>query len=100
MQKIKLIFDSLNYTGYICWSFSIYNFLGEIFTHTFNIQNVNSFFSCIATIVAVAFAIAKLIAYVRDSKIKSKILEEELKEKQNANFYNKWSNEFLKDREK
>jgi len=40
------------------------------------------------------FAVFKLIAYVRDSKIKSKLLEQELIAKENDNFYKKWNQEF------
>jgi len=43
----------------------------------------------------VFFAYYKLRTYIRDSKTRSEILEQELLEKKNANFYKKWHNEFL-----
>ena len=60
----------------------------------FNYKNINSFLSACAAIVALVFAIFKLLAYVRDSKIKSKLLEQELIAKENDNFYKKWNHEF------
>ena len=59
-----------------------------------------------AATVALIFAVFKLVAYVRDSKIKSKILEEELIEKHNKNlfnsghidFYDKFNNEFNREK--
>jgi len=47
-----------------------------------------------AAIVALIFAVFKLLAYIRDSKIRSKLLEQELIAKENDNFYKKWNHEF------
>jgi hypothetical protein len=47
------------------------------------------------TLIAVFFAYYKLRTYIRDSRIKSQILEQELREKQDNHFYKKWNKEFI-----
>lgn len=94
MRYLKFIFNVINYIGYCLWGFSTINFLEQLLNNNFNYKNINSFLSACAAIVALVFAIFKLLAYVRDSKIKSKLLEQELIAKENDNFYNKWNHEF------
>lgn len=94
MHYARFVFNAINYIGYCFWSFSILNFAEQILNDNFNFKNINSFLSACAAIVALVFAIFKLLAYVRDSKIKSKLLEQELIAKENDNFYNKWNHEF------
>lgn len=94
MHYLKFIFNAINYIGYCLWSFSTLTFLEELLNDNFNYKNINSFLSACAAIVALVFAIFKLLAYVRDSKIKSKLLEQELIAKENDNFYKKWNHEF------
>lgn len=94
MHYLKFIFNAINYIGYCLWGFSTINFLEQLLNDNFNYKNINSFLSACAAIVALVFAIFKLLAYVRDSKIKSKLLEQELIAKENDNFYNKWNHEF------
>ncbi len=104
MHLLKYAFNSFNYVGYCLWGFSTINLLEQLLDKSFNFKNLNSFFSLLATIIALIFAIVKLINYIKDSKIKSKILEEELIEKHNKNrvnsghidFYDKFNNEFNK----
>lgn len=99
MHYARFVFSIINYVGYCFWSFSVLNFAEQILNDNFNFKNINSFLSACAAIVALVFAIFKLMAYVRDSKIRSKMLEQELIEKQNNNFYKKWNQEFLDKRE-
>jgi len=94
MHYVRYVFSVLNYIGYCLWSFSTLNFLEQILNDNFNFKSINSFLSAMAAIVALVFAIFKLIAYVRDSKIRSKLLEQELIAKENDNFYKKWNHEF------
>lgn len=100
MHCVKLIFNAVNFVGYLFWGFSVLTFFEQILNDNFNFKNINSFLSAMAAIVALIFAIFKLLAYVRDSKIKSKLLEQELISKQNENelgkvdFYKKWNHEF------
>jgi len=104
MHYVKLIFNAFNYTGYCLWGFSVISFLDQVLNATFNYKNINSFLSCMAAIVALIFAVFKLLAYIRDSRIKTKLLEEELIDKHNKNkfnsghidFYDKFNNEFNK----
>lgn len=94
MHYARFVFNAINYIGYCFWSFSILNFAEQILNDNFNFKNINSFLSACAAVVALVFAIFKLLAYVRDSKIKSKLLEQELIAKENDNFYKKWNHEF------
>lgn len=104
MHLLRYAFNCFNYVGYCFWGFSTINLLEQLLNKSFNFKNLNSFFSLLATIIALIFAIVKLINYIKDSKIKSKILEEELIEKHNKNrvnsghidFYDKFNNEFNK----
>lgn len=106
MHYLKFVFNAVNYVGYCLWGFSTINFLEQLLNNNFNFKNINSFLSACAAIVALVFAIFKLLAYVRDSRIKTKLLEEELIEKHNKNkfnsghidFYDKFNNEFNKDK--
>ena len=94
MHYLKFVFNAINYVGYCLWGFSTINFLEQLLNDNFNYKNINSFLSACAAIVALVFAVFKLLAYIRDSKIKSKLLEQELIAKENDNFYKKWNHEF------
>ena len=94
MHYVRLIFNACNYLGYCFWSISVLSFFEQVLNDNFSFKNINSFLSACAAVVALIFAVFKLLAYIRDSRIKSKILEEELFEKQNRNFYNKFNKEF------
>ena len=106
MHYVRFVFNCFNYVGYCFWGFSTMNFFEQILSNSFNYKNINSFLSFMAATVALIFAIFKLVAYVRDSKIRSKILEEELIEKHNKNrfnsghvdFYDKFNNEFNREK--
>ena len=105
MHYVRYAFSSINYIGYCLWGFSTLNFLEQLLNASFNYKNINSFLSSLAAIVALIFAIFKLLAYIRDSRIKTKLLEEELIDNHNKNrfnsghvdFYDKFNNEFNKD---
>jgi len=102
MGGFRFLINCINYIGYFFWSVSILSFFEKILNDNFSFKNINSFLSACAAFVALIFAVFKLIAYIRDSKIKSKILEEELIEKHNKNrfnsghidFYDKFNNDF------
>ena len=94
INEIKSVAYFLNCLGYFLWGFSILSFFDDVLNATFDFKNINSFLSMITAVLALVFAFFKLVAYIRDSKIKSKILEQELFEKENNNFRKKWSKEF------
>jgi len=102
MQQIKAFLNFLNYTGYCVWSLSIYSFLDELLNNSVNLKSINSFLSCIATVVAIAFGIAKLFFFIRDSITKSQLLKEDLQDRidkrnnSGINFYKKFNDEFNK----
>lgn len=96
MEFVRFLFNVRDYFIGVIYSFT---FIDVIKKALFNELNLNSFTNVVqllATIVALVFGYYKLLAYIRDSRIKTKILEQELREKELANFYRKHNKEFIK----
>lgn len=100
MQTAKYLFNALNYGFYCFYSFTFIDVIRKIIFDQFNITNATSFFQLLLTIIGVFFAYYKLIAYKRDSIIKSEILEQELKEKKFKNSHGDFYKEFIEPFEK
>jgi len=96
MQTVKWLFNSLNYGFYCLYSFTLIDVIKKVIFNEFNLSNATNFVQFILTLIGVFFAYYRLRSYIRDSKIKSEILEEELTAKKQANFYHKWDEEFIK----
>lgn len=95
MNTLKIIFNALNYCFFVFYSFTIIDVVKKITFGEFYLSNATNFAQFILTLIGVFFAYFKLRTYIRDSRIKSQILEQELREKQDNHFYRKWSKEFL-----
>lgn len=95
MQTIKWIFSSLNYGFYCFYSFTLIDVIRKVVFDEFHLTNATNFAQFILTVIGVFFAYYKLRAYMRDSIVKSKILEQELLEKERGNFPYKWKKEFI-----
>jgi len=95
MQTAKWIFNALNYGFYCLYSFTFIDVIRKLIFDQFNINNATNFVQFILTVIGVFFAYYKLKTYIRDSKIRSKILEQELLEKERSNFPYKWHKEFI-----
>ncbi len=80
---------------YSLYSFTLLDVIKKITFGEFYLSNATNFVQFLLTLVGLFFAYYKLKTYIRDSRTRSKILEQELIEKENANFYKKWSKEFL-----
>ena len=100
MQTIKWLFSSVNYVFYCFYSFTLIDVLRKIFFDEFHLTNATNFAQFLLTVIGVFFAYYKLRVYVRDAKVKSEILEQELIHKKNSNFYTKWDKEFIEPFEK
>ena len=108
MHHLRTLFNAVNYTGYCLWGFSVLHFFEQLINDNFNFHNINNFLSCLAAVIALVFAVFKLIVYIRDSRVKSELLQEDLRdrkfktlqrdidEKKLKEFYEKWHDEFLK----
>jgi len=96
MQTIKLFFNALNYLFFVFYSFTIIDVVKKVTFGEFYLSNATNFVQFLLTLIGLFFAYYKLRTYMRDSRTKSKILEQELREKQDIHFYKKWNNEFLK----
>ena len=95
LQRMNWLVTPLNYLFYCFYSFTFIDVVFKILFDNFNLGNATNFAQFILTIIGVFFAYYKLMAYIKDSKIKSAILEQDLIAKRNANFYNKWDHEFI-----
>jgi len=95
MHEIRWLLNTLNYGLYCFYSFTIIDVAKKITLGEFYLSNATNFVQFLLTLVGLAFAYYKLRTYIRDSRIKSKILEQELMERQDRHLYKKWNNEFI-----
>jgi predicted membrane protein len=95
MQTIKFLFNALNYCFFVFYSFTLIDVAKKITFGEFYLSNATNLLQFLMTLIAVFFAYYKLRTYIRDSRIKSQILEQELREKQDNHFYKKWNKEFI-----
>ena len=95
MQTAKLLFNVANYCFYILYSFTFIDISKKLLFSELYLDNATNITQLILTIIGVFFAYYRLRTYIRDSKIKTKILEQELISKENENFAGKWNKEFL-----
>lgn len=89
------VFSALNYGGYFLWYISVLNLIEQVISDNFNFGSINSFLSFMGALIALVFAVAKLYNYIKDSSVKSKILEQDLIAKERANFPYTWNKEFI-----
>lgn len=95
MQTIKIFFNAINYGFYCFYSFTLIDVVRKIVFNEFYLSNATNFAQFLLTVIGVFFAYHKLRAYIRDAKIKSAMLEQDLIAKRNSNFYTKWDKEFI-----
>lgn len=95
MQTIRFLFNAINYCFFVLYSFTIIDVVKKVTFGEFYLSNATNFVQFILTLIGVFFAYYKLKTYIRDSRIKSQILEQELREKQDNHFYKKWNKEFI-----
>ena len=96
MQTVKWLFNAFNYGFYCLYSFTLIDVVKKLSFGEFYLSNATNFVQFLLTLIGVFFAYYKLRTYIRDSKTRSKILEQELLERQNDHFYKRWNKEFLK----
>jgi hypothetical protein len=95
MQTIKWLFSSVNYGFYCFYSFTLIDVVRKLISDEFHLTNATNFAQFLLTVIGVVFAYYKLKTYIRDAKVKSEILEQDLIAKKNSNFYTKWDKEFI-----
>lgn len=96
MELVKFLFNVRDYFVGIIYSFTFIDVTKKILFSEMYLNNATNVVQLLVTIVALFFGYFKLVAYVRDSKLKTKILEQELREKELNNFYRKHDSEFIK----
>lgn len=95
MHHVKWFFNAINYGFYCLYSFTIIDVVKKVTFDEFYLSNATNFVQFVLTLIGVVFAYFRLRSYIRDAKVKSEILEQDLIAKRQANFYNKWDEEFI-----
>ena len=96
MQTVKFLFNAINYCFFVFYSFTIIDVVKKVSFGEFYISEATNFTQFILTLIGVFFAYFKLRTYIRDSRTKSQILEQELQEKRDNHFYKKFNGQFIK----
>lgn len=84
--RMNWLIASFNYAFYCLYSFTFIDVVRKILFDHFNFNNATNFAQFVLTVIGVFFAYFKLKTYIRDSKTKSAMLEQDLIAKRNANF--------------
>ena len=106
MNEIKEFFHYLDYVVATFWGITVYDILPQIGTVKL-MDSVDGVTRTLFAIVGLIYFCARLVNYVIVSRIKAKLLEEDLIDKHNKNqfssghidFYNKFNKEFNKEKE-
>jgi predicted membrane protein len=84
----------VNYCLYGLYGFTFLDVINKISNGDFYLSNATNFVQFLLTLIGVFYAYYRLKTYIRDSRTRSKILEQELIQKENENFYKKWNKDF------
>ena len=96
MNELKDIFTYLDYVAASFWGITLYDVLPQIGTGTL-ITSFDGVIKTLFALVGLIYAFARLVTYIVMSRLNKKYREQEIIEKENANFYKKFNNEFLKE---
>lgn len=96
MNEIKDILNWLDYVVATFWGITVYDILPQIGTGEL-IGSIDGVIKTLFALVGLIYAAARLVTYVVMSRLNSKYREQEIIEKENANFYKKFNKEFLKE---
>lgn len=98
MQQVK---DFLNFIDVIVgtfWSLTVMDLYPLIFSGQITISavsNISTFVNLLLAIAGLIYLVFRIIHFVRMSRLHIEYKKQEILEKQNANFYKKWREEFL-----
>lgn len=95
MNELKEFFNYLDYIVGTFWGITVYDILPKIGTGTF-IDSFDGVIKTLFALVGLIYACARLITYIIMSRLNKRYREQEIIEKENANFYHKFNDEFLK----
>jgi len=97
MNEIKEFFNYLDYVVATFWGITVYDILPQIGTAQL-IGSVDGIIKTLFALVGLVYACARLVTYVVMSRLNRRYREQEIIEKENANFYHKFNEEFLKEK--
>lgn len=95
MEFVRFLFNVRDYFIGIIYSFTFIDVIKKAIFSELYLDNFTNVVQLLATIVALVFGYYKLLAYIRDSRIKTKILEQELITKERDNFPGTWGKKFI-----
>ena len=99
MQQIK---DFLNFVDIIVgtfWSMTVLDLYSVLFSGQITISvlsDISTFVNMLLAIAGLVYLVVRIVHFIRMSKLHIEYKKQEILEKQNANFYKKFTDEFLK----
>lgn len=97
MNEIKDFFNFLDYVVFTFWGITVYDVLPAIGTGNL-INSIDGTIKFLFALVGLIYAIVRLINFIVMARLNKKYREQEIIEKENANFNKKFYNEFIKDK--
>jgi len=97
MQQIKDFLNFLDVLVGTFWSFTMMDIIPIIFSGQITSQllsSVSGVVNLLLAIAGLAYLVVRLIHFIRMSKLHIQMKKEEIIEKQNSNFYKKFTKEF------
>lgn len=94
MNELKDLFNYLDYVVATFWGITVYDILPQIGTGEL-INSIDGVIKTLFALVGLIYAVARLVTYIVMSRLNSKYREQEIIEKENSNFYNKFHEEFI-----
>jgi len=103
MQQIK---DFLNFVDIIVgtfWSMTVLDLYSVLFSGQITISvlsDISTFVNMLLAIAGLIYLVVRIVHFVKMSKLHIEYKKQEILEKKNANFYKKFTDEFLQPKEK
>jgi len=103
MQQIK---DFLNFIDIIVgtfWSMTVLDLYSVLFSGQITISvlsDISTFVNMLLAIAGLIYLVVRIVHFVKMSKLHIEYKKQEILEKKNANFYKKFTDEFLQPKEK
>lgn len=94
MNQIREFFAILDYIAVTVWGFTVYDIL-PLVTSTDFLTTTDGIIKTLLAFVGLIYLSARTTTYIIMSRLNKRYREQEIIEKENANFYRKFNNEFL-----
>ncbi len=99
MQQLKDILSFLDIVVGTFWGFTMMEVIPLITSGTTIVfTQLDNAIKILFALVGLIYTIVRLVHFYKISKLNREFRQQEIIEKQNANFYRKWDKEFIKDK--